>query len=241
MARWAADLDILLECLPRSTDFGPASSEATEEERYSPSRPPRLGLVEGLFSTQADEAISDAIQAGLAKLLAGQVTLEPVELPEGFDEINDLHTRIMAVDAAQYHAQDFAKKRDSYGPRISELLDQGVSISGVEYAAALAHQREFRSRLDRLFAHYDALIMPATDTTAPARLDTTGPKNFQAPWSYLGVPVVSIPCGLAYDGMPAAVQLVHRYHNDRNLLKVARWCEERFAFHSFPSLVESDS
>jgi aspartyl-tRNA(Asn)/glutamyl-tRNA(Gln) amidotransferase subunit A len=238
MARCVADLAVLLDHLPRSKHFAPPPPDRIREGRFGPTRPPRLGLVEELYTSQADEAVRDATQSGLAKLLAGEVGIEPVRLPDGFDAINDLHTRIMAVEAAWYHAQDFAAHRAHYGPLISGLLDQGLACSGVEYAAALAHQREFRSRVDSLFAHYDALIMPATDTTAPARLDTTGPKTFQAPWSYLGVPVVSLPCAMAFDGMPAAVQLVQRYHHDGNLLRVAQWCEERFAFDRRPPLLD---
>jgi aspartyl-tRNA(Asn)/glutamyl-tRNA(Gln) amidotransferase subunit A len=237
MARCVADLEILLDCLPRSKNFGPPP-EAITKKRFGPACPPKLGLVEGLFLDEADRAVCDATQAGFARLLAGKAALEAVDPPDWFSEINDLHTRIMAVEAAQYHRQDFAAHRASYGPRITQLLDEGLNVSGVDYADALAHQRAFRRRLDPLFDKYDALIMPATDTTAPARLDTTGPKTFQAPWSYLGVPVVSLPCELAFDGMPAALQLVHRYHYDKQLLKVAQWCEAQLAFDKHPPLLE---
>jgi aspartyl-tRNA(Asn)/glutamyl-tRNA(Gln) amidotransferase subunit A len=238
MARCVADLEILLDCLPRSDCFSPPAPESITEKRFGPGRPPKLGLFEGLFADEADQAVRDATQAGFARLLAGEASLEPVHPPDGFSEINDLHTRIMAVEAAQYHRQDFAAHRASYGPRITQLLDEGLAISGVDYADALAHQRAYRRRLGPLFEKYDALIMPATDTTAPARLDTTGPKTFQAPWSYLGVPVVSLPCGLAFDGMPAAVQLVHRYHSDKQLFKVAQWCEGQFACDKRPPLLD---
>jgi len=79
---------------------------------------------------------------------------------------------------------------------------------------------------------------PPTDTTAPATLATTGTPKFHAPWSCAGTPAVSIPCGLASDGMPAAIQLVARRGRDAMLLDAAEWCERALAFTRRPPLLE---
>ena len=118
---------------------------------------------------------------------------------------------------------------------IATLLDDGLATAGVDFAAALAHQRAMRRRLGPFFAGFDALIAPATDTTAPRDLATTGPRTFQAPWSYLGVPVAAMPCGLAEDGMPSAVQLTAPLGADDALVSVARWCEAALGFSDVPA------
>ncbi len=82
----------------------------------------------------------------------------------------------------------------------------------------------------------DALVMPSTDTTAPATLETTGTPKFQAPWSCAGLPVVSMPSGLASDAMPVGLQLVGRAHGEAALLQVAQWCESRLGFENLPPL-----
>jgi Asp-tRNA(Asn)/Glu-tRNA(Gln) amidotransferase A subunit family amidase len=79
--------------------------------------------------------------------------------------------------------------------------------------------------------------MPASEATAPPTLATTGNKMFQAPWSYLGLPVVSLPISLDENGMPIAVQLVAPYHHDAELLDIAAWCEQQIAFDSRPPLI----
>ena len=241
MARTVDDLEIMLQYLPRPDYFGwpgcPQSQSSPPEAAGDLSRPPRLGLVEQFFLEEADEPIRQATEAALEKLRAGGAKIEPVALPQGFAEIIPMHERIMAVEAAAYHREQFAAHRDSYGPMITGLLDQGLTIAGVDYAAALAHQRDFRRRIGRLPDGFDALVMPATDTTAPATLETTGNKKFQAPWSYTGVPVISIPCGLASDGMPAALQFVRQHHQEAALFPVARWCEECLGFEEVPPLI----
>jgi len=146
-----------------------------------------------------------------------------------------MHRRIMAVEAAAYHRESFAAHRDQYGPMIAGLLDEGLATAAVDYADALAAQRRYIRRVRSLLEGFDALVMPSTDTTAPGR-ETTGTPKFQAPWSAAGLPVVSIPNGLASDGMPAAIQLVGRDHKEFDLLEVAAWCERQIAFAEPPGM-----
>lgn len=239
MARTVDDLAILLAHLPRPSEFGwpGPGPQASSDELAELSHPPRLGLVEDWFLEEADEPVRQATAQTVEQLRHGGAEIDTVRLPHWFREILPLHRRIMAVDAAAYHREQFTAHRTSYGPLIAALLDEGFTIRGVAYAAALAHQRECSARADSLFEGFDALIMPSTDTTAPATLATTGNNRNQAPWSYLGVPVISIPCARASNGMPAAVQLVSRHYDEPALFRVARWCEACLTFDALPALL----
>jgi Asp-tRNA(Asn)/Glu-tRNA(Gln) amidotransferase A subunit family amidase len=199
-----------------------------------PAMPLRLGLLEEYFLEDADEAIRQATMAAVERLVAGGARVRPAALSESFADVHRLHRTIMAVEVAAVHRPRFQARREAYGPAISALVDEGLAVSAVEYAEALAHQREFRRKIPAILEGHDALIMPATDTTAPRSLATTGDSKFQAPWSYAGLPAVSIPCGLAADGMPAAIQLVGRPGEDFAVLQVAQWCEERLEFRAVP-------
>jgi aspartyl-tRNA(Asn)/glutamyl-tRNA(Gln) amidotransferase subunit A len=231
MARTAGELEILLKYL-----LGPQKLEPVER-----STPPRLGLLEEFFMQQADGPIAGVTRSALATLERSGARVEPIRCDVDFAEIRPLHRLIMAVEAAAYHRRQFAGHRESYGPLITALLDEGLAISAVDYAAALAQQRRFRRRIDALLARHkntvDALVMPSTDTAAPATLSTTGSPKFQAPWSCAGVPAVSIPCGLTGGGLPAGLQLVGPRDQEAALLAVARWCENSLQFHCLPRLL----
>ena len=224
MARSAGDLEIMLRCLMDK----PSSSRPPLPD------PPRLGLLEQFFMEEASRGIHKTTTEALDRLRNAGAQVQTVAFPDGFEQVRPMHRRIMAVEAAAYHREPFAKHREAYGPMIASLLDEGLTISGVDYAAALAWQRGYRRRVTDWLARLDidALIVPSTDTTAPATLETTGTPKFQAPWSSAGLPVVSIPCGLARCDsadvdMPAAVQLVGPADSEFHLLRVARWCQQR--------------
>ena len=235
MARWSDDLALLWQGLCGAKGIAPSGVGVPVESGGHPGllSPPRLGWIE-LFAEYADATIRQAFQAALATLGEAGASIVPVGFPEPLACIQAWHRRIMAVEAAAYHRAPFAAHREQYGPMITELLDEGLGISGVDYAEALAWQRQFRPRVAGLLADCHALIVPATDTTAPPTLETTGSNLFQAPFSCAGLPVVSLPLGLASDGMPAAVQLVGRADSEDELLAVARWCEQQFGFGAQP-------
>jgi Asp-tRNA(Asn)/Glu-tRNA(Gln) amidotransferase A subunit family amidase len=226
MARKVGDLALLLDCLQGATTPRP----------LEPWGPPRLGLLETTVLAEADEVVRQATQSALEELTRAGAEIQPLSMPGMFADVLKMHRRIMAVEAAAYHRERFASYRDRYGPRIASLLDEGLAVAAVDYAAAKAWHREFRRQTAKLLDDFDALVMPSTHTTAPATLATTGTPQFQAPWSLARLPVVGIPCGVAADGMPAGVQLIGRMGDEAKLLRMAAWCEQVLEFDALPAL-----
>lgn len=229
MARNVADLALLWDCLVGSTERRP----------LAPSSPPRLGLLETAVLRECDAAVCRATEAAVERLAQAGADVQPVALPPIFAEVMKMHRRIMSVEAAAHHRERFAAHRSQYGPMIATLLDEGLAISAVDYVAAKAWHREFRRVAARLLDGLDALLMPSTHTTAPPTLETTGTPHFQAPWSLARLPVVSLPCGLASDGLPVALQLIGPRGDESRLLSMAAWCEASLGFNALPPLWET--
>jgi len=227
IARSAADCEYLVRSL---VDLGDAPAAPDLP-------PPRLGFVEPFFLDEADELIRRATRDAVERLAAGGAQIEVVGLPPGFDEVGRMHRRIMAVEAAGVHRESFLARREAFGPKLTALIDEGLATAEADYAAALVHQRAFRRGIGDWLARAGAMVMPATDTTAPPSLDTTGDARFQLPWSYAGVPAVCIPCGLAADEMPAGLQFICPQGAEASLLRIARWCERRLDFRALPPLL----
>jgi aspartyl-tRNA(Asn)/glutamyl-tRNA(Gln) amidotransferase subunit A len=142
----------------------------------------------------------------------------------------------MAVEAAEYHEPMFRQRAGEYGPHIRGLIEEGFGSGGVDYVRALVHRRQLQRDLLSAFGELDALVTPATTTTAPDTSSTGDPK-FNSPWSYVGFPTISVPCGLADDGLPVSLQFVGRPFEEARLFAAAAWCERVLAFDELPALV----
>ncbi len=82
--------------------------------------------------------------------------------------------------------------------------------------------------MQSLFIGGKILLCPATTIPAPLA-DTTGDPAFNSPWSYTGLPTISLQTGYFVDGLPLAIQLVAGPHREDLLFSVAAWCEKRLA------------
>ena len=93
-----------------------------------------------------------------------------------------------------------------------------------------------RAEMAEVMAGVDVLALPTTPDEAPdlqvgdldgrdafSRPDTA---PFTRPFSLVGVPAVSLPCGLGVRGRPLGLQLVGRHGADAWLLAVAEAVEE---------------
>jgi aspartyl-tRNA(Asn)/glutamyl-tRNA(Gln) amidotransferase subunit A len=250
MARSVGQLEATLECLPVSADFAPPDGTVgkrtareraeSEGQAWDDGHGPRLGVIEPYFMELADENVRRLTKETLEKLRQSGATVVSVACPVDFSAVLPMHRIIMGVEAAAIHRRQFTEHRESYGPLITGILDEGMQTKGVDFAEALGRLREYRRAVASMLDGVDALIVPSTHTTAPPlELGTTGTPEFQAPWSCAGLPLVSLPCGLSNEGLPAAVQLVGPYHHDRRLLSISRWCETVIGFNHRPWIIDS--
>jgi Asp-tRNA(Asn)/Glu-tRNA(Gln) amidotransferase A subunit family amidase len=79
-----------------------------------------------------------------------------------------------------------------------------------------------------MFEGLDCLVMPTAANVAPEP-STTGDTRFQALWSLVGLPALSLPSGLSAERLPFALQLVAAPWQETALLRAGRWCELQFA------------
>jgi aspartyl-tRNA(Asn)/glutamyl-tRNA(Gln) amidotransferase subunit A len=239
LAARVGDLAIVLSCIAGfdSSDpmcaLAPVADFAAEQPRAAP---PRLGVLGGFFVEAASTDVLATTATALAALGAAGASIEEVPPPTSFADVIANHRRIMAVEAAAFHRDNFPQRRADYGRCVAQLLDEGLASTALDYAEALAHRRRFARDLSALLAHYDALVTPAATTAAPGP-ETTGDPRFNAPFSYAGVPTVSLPCGLAADGLPVGLQLIGPAWSEDALLATAEWCEREIDFDARPALL----
>ncbi len=198
------------------------------ESAAVPSSKPRFGLVRQLFEEQADEAVRDMMDEIIQRFCDGGAGAAELALPARFSDVIQRHRIVMAVEGAQYHEARLRRHPDDYAPRIQQLLEEGLSCGASEYARAKAHKKELTQAMQFLLSDDLVLLTPATTGPAPLA-DTTGDPAFNSPWSYTGLPTISIQTGYYADGLPLAIQLVAGPNREDLLFSVAAWCEKRLA------------
>lgn len=197
-----------------------------------------LFVLEGPLLDRTSPEVREITSSAIERLKSS-VWVRPLALPDSFREILTWHRRIIATEAAAYHRRTFPDQRDQYGREISALLDEGRQVAAVDYAEALIERERLRSELASLLgANQDllgCLVMPATPTPAPGP-ETTGDPAFNAPWSYLGLPSLTIPCGRSAGGLPVGLQFIAL--TMPQVFAMAGLCERLLSFRARPPLLE---
>jgi Asp-tRNA(Asn)/Glu-tRNA(Gln) amidotransferase A subunit family amidase len=236
MARTVHGLAVLLQVIAGADPSDPGCSKRPVPDMLAclskSARPPRLARLRGLFMDRAEPVMLQLVQDVVERLSRQGAAIRQLASPAGFSEVLDRHRTVMAVEAAWFHGQRFRSHPEDYQPRITALLNEGLACPASEYAACKRHQKDLTAAIKPCFDGMDALITPATTGPAPDAA-ITGDPAFNSPWSYTGLPTVSIPAGWTPEGLPIAIQLVGPPWSEANLLRTAAWCERIVDFR-FP-------
>jgi aspartyl-tRNA(Asn)/glutamyl-tRNA(Gln) amidotransferase subunit A len=183
---------------------------------------------------RAEPETAAHLRATAQTLARSGARIVEVALPPSFARLHDVGLIVLQVEAAAYHAADFAEHAGEYGPGIRTAIEAGLGRRAVEYVQANRARLAFRAAVMPLLERHDALLTPTAPGPAPAGLASTGDAWFCAPWSSAGVPAITLPSGVAPSGLPFAVQLVGAAGREAPLLGVAAWCEGVLRFSQAP-------
>ncbi|MBR9892597.1 amidase [bacterium] len=141
---------------------------------------------------------------------------------------------ISKVEAATLHSEAMRQSPERFSQAVFSRTEPGLHVPAVRYLEALSLRATvLRSFLDGPLGETDVLICPTVPLPVPLRTDA----DMEAPdsvfgvvaaitrltrtFSYLGVPVLSMPIGVDANGMPVGAQLIARPLDEGRLLAVA--------------------
>jgi aspartyl-tRNA(Asn)/glutamyl-tRNA(Gln) amidotransferase subunit A len=175
----------------------------------------QLGTVASYPADRLDPAMASAFEGFRDRTQRAKWAWYSLPLPPSFGQVLRSNAAIYSVQAARYHADRLRRRPDDYPPRVRGLVEDGLRVTATEFDEATAHHTAFQDEIEATFVDsWQILAVPAAAGPAPDAT-TTGDPSFQSPWSYAGLPTVTVPIGRSPDGLPLGVQLVGR-----------RWCED---------------
>lgn len=194
-----------------------------------PLQNPTLGLLKGFFWDQLSHELQEKLQEIRSSLAKKGASIVEIPLPANAPDIIKHHRRIMAFEAFKIHAYWIERRPMDYPEKITSLIDEGSRVPKIDYLEALNQKEVWKTWFESQMTNLDGLVLSATPVVAPSKT-TTGDPVFNSPWSFTGLPTLSLPAGMAQEGLPFSLQIVGKYQQDANLLDLGSWLEPNLSW-----------
>ncbi len=196
----------------------------------------RIGLPQNFYFDHLDPDVDKAVRvmAAKAELLGARII--PVRVPD-IAALNNVGRVILLVEASAL-MEKYLGKRDQFGADVLALLDQGRFISATDYVNAQRLRRVMQREFAQLWSQVDCLFTPTTPEAAPRIGETTtqfgehtedvrlAATRLVRGINVLGLPAISIPCGMDRRGLPLGLQIIGRPFEEALILRVAASLED---------------
>ncbi len=191
----------------------------------------RVGVPASFFCDELDAEVAAAFEAALAildQLTAGR---RRVEIPV------DPDYTVHICEAFTFHAKFVAESPNLYQPETLRRIRSGEKVTTTDYIQKRRELDRYRHRAPEVFRNVDVIVTPTTPKLAPSIADLEkDPKELRRketvllrntrPFSILGAPAISVPCGFSLDGLPIGLQIAGRPGEDATVLALAAAYEE---------------
>lgn len=230
IARSVEDLALVLGILAGPDPSDPTTASARPRDYLAAARtpiePPTVGVIVDFFDA-ADVPVRERVGAAVDTLTRAGARRIDLRLQTPLKTVAAAQQVIMQVEAAEIHAQLHAEQPEAYGPRMRSLVELGQLVPSQLYLRAQRIRRQFRREMAGSLGEAACLLTPTVSNLAPDRA-TTGDRTFQAPWSLIGWPALSMPAGFV-EGLPTGLQIVTGPGREERLLAIAAWIERVLA------------
>ena len=243
----AAYLDVVNGSLPGEPYYAPKPAVPFLTEARTAPGNLRIAMVteapEGC--TPLDSEVKEAVLATGKLLEVLGHTVEAQPLPYDFWQINDLYTRITALQTAAWvdTMGAFVGRPPESGeiaPLYVSMMEKGRAISGIEHSNDVEALRMVCREMVGKMAAYDTWLMPSipvparehgwydmsldADTYNKTRMGAD--SAYASPMNASGQPGISLPLHMSASGLPIGVQFVGRELGEATLLRLAGQLEE---------------
>ena len=243
IGRTVADVALLTSILAApadqdlSTDAHPAFLAAATTTNPL-NRNLRIGLPQNFFTDDLHPDVRDRFRELISILQGlGLATVEVDATP--FAEGESLYGTIFGAEAAAFHSAFLQSRAADYSPQVRARLERGRTVLQQDYVAALARRSDLlRRTLNEVYDKVDVLIAPVLAAPPPtiAEVDVgdgermieviRGFLRLTSPVNVLALPALSIPFGVAANGLPIGFQLIGTPWSDPDILRLGRAIEK---------------
>src|SRR5271165_1062084 len=193
-----------------------------------PETAPRLGLCRGPHWDEAQPEGRAVLEAAADRLASAGAMIHKTELPPECAEAEEIQTTLGSFEGLRNHMPELYRHAALLSARLrDEKIALGRELTLEAFRSACRGAEKARRAAQDWASGFDAILTLPAPGQAPRGLADTGSAVFNALWTQLYMPCVTLPAGRGPDGLPVGIQLVARRHADEPLLQAALWVEQR--------------
>ncbi len=193
----------------------------------------RIAVAGGYFATGGLAPVFDAV--GRAAEALG--TARRVDIPQA-DRALAASLLITSAEGASLHLDEIRTRAEEFDPHTRDRWIAATMIPAAWVHDAQRFRRRFRDMMAALFTEFDVLITPTTAFPAPelgqGRITIDGREvpvrgtlgRFTAPFSFIGLPAMSVPAAVEAGALPLGIQIVAGPWNEAAVFRVAAFLEK---------------
>jgi 1-carboxybiuret hydrolase len=193
----------------------------------------RIATADGYFARMGSPQAFAAVHA----IAAALGTRAVVTIPEAHRARAAAFT-ITMIEGSALHINRIRERAQDFDPEVRDRLIAGAMLPGHWYVQAQKFRRWYRTEVLKLFDRVDAILAPATPTSAPGINQQTFVLDgqelpvrpnlglFTQPISFIGLPVVTVPVWPDH-GLPIGVQIITAPGREDIALRIAHDLEQR--------------
>ncbi|MBI3330250.1 MAG: Asp-tRNA(Asn)/Glu-tRNA(Gln) amidotransferase subunit GatA [Nitrospinae bacterium] len=203
----------------------------------------RIGLPRPVFLDDLDPEVEAAVKGAMRDLESLGARIEIIPLPK-MRHAQFISAIIIAAEAAAYHLESLRMRAHQFGPDVCARLKLGTLLPAWAYLKAQRMREAIRREMVAAMAQVDVLLTPTVAVEAPTIEQCTVKSGdplppvltqvarLTRPFNLTGSPVISIPCGFTFSGLPIGMQIVGKPFDEAMVLRVAHAYEQATEWHS---------
>lgn len=201
-----------------------------------------IGVPDGYFFEKTAPSIERLVREAVSRLEELGARIRPVAV-EQMDDLPEVSFDLMMAEAVENYREALMEEPCKIHPWIRARLMRGFEVTPERHARAAQRRREMLAVWNRMMTEVDAVLCPTLPLTAfpiegdhrillrGREEDAIGLLTHHTRYSNVtGSPALTIPVGLADDGLPAGLMLMGGVGHDLDVLRIGYAYERHFPF-----------
>ncbi|MCZ6618678.1 MAG: amidase [Gammaproteobacteria bacterium] len=203
-----------------------------------------VGVDWDYVSTGVDEVVVGTLRDALDVLQELGAEVLEITIPGSYKTLVQGWGITTGVECARAHASFYPAQKERYGPVLAALIEGGLAAESADYESMERVRKEFTAALTGLLDQVDVLIAPnmtglpptveAMSRTVASEEERADFITFTAPFDYSGHPTITLPAGLAENGLPKSFQLIGRHLGEPTLIRAGSAYTQALGFTRHP-------